>query len=243
MKKVYIIPGNKKTYINGPCVEYVLLEGPGKLQEYDYILGQNIPNKLNNNDTVIYRKYRYLFNPGDKVKVEIPELSKQGYYVPASSVIKETDNEYYVFINDNGIAKKTAVTICGGNNKYYRIEGNALKEGVEILLLNSKPNITIKNGTAVAIGSRFTSCTQIIDKPLNVSAIRLKVPELPETEKNFYATAINLEFSSERFTTWTDLAGQVLSTRAVGANIMGRVTDLNGNIINPDISSVGKNRQ
>ncbi|HBM15862.1 MAG TPA: hypothetical protein DD381_05920 [Lentisphaeria bacterium] len=133
VKKVYITPGELKTYIPGICKYYIDLKNPASLQEYDVVLGEKIPDNLKNEDTVIYQRWKYLFNSGDVVRVEIPALSKPGFYVPASAVISKTTDKHYVYIVKNDKAEKVYVKISGGDNEYYRIEADALKDGVKLI--------------------------------------------------------------------------------------------------------------
>ena len=143
IEKVYVKPGNLKTYINGPCKEYRVLDDSGSLEEYDYILGDTIPEDLTDNCTVYYKKYKYQLKPDDIVKIEIPDLTKSGFYVPASSVIIKATDEAYVYINDNTKVKRVEVDITGGNLNFFRIEGDSLDEGTEILLLDKNNPINI----------------------------------------------------------------------------------------------------
>ena len=240
IEKVYVMPGGEKTYINGPCKEYQVLEAPGKLQEYDFILGRILPKGLKDNGMVFYKKYKYLFNPGETVKVEIPELSKPGYYVPASSLIQKATDDCYVYINDNGKARRTKVMLVGGNDDYYRIEGKDIKDNTEVLLFDKKNAEKIFDGVSLEVKSIIFSCVENPEKIVNTAAIKLSLTELPESEKNFYAKVDASIFSSEKFTSCHEDAGFVHSTLPKGTNVMSQVTDLKGNIINPELCEIVK---
>jgi len=69
VKKEYIVPDNKKRCMMG-FITYRALLNPGSLKEYNMVL-TNPPKHLKENDLVYYHRQRYVFMPGDTVKVEI----------------------------------------------------------------------------------------------------------------------------------------------------------------------------
>ena len=149
IKKVYIKLENKRTYINGVCAEYCMLKDSANLEEYDVVLGKYIPENLKDGETVVYKRYDYLFNKGDIVRVEIPELTKPGFYVPSTAVIQKATGETYVFLNDNGKAKLISIKITGGCEDQFRIEGDNLSPDTEIV--NLKDGLNIKDGDVLNI--------------------------------------------------------------------------------------------
>ena len=76
IEKVYVTLGNKRTDVNGPCQMYQELTDSGNLELYDMVLGKHVPENLKDGDTVFYKKYQYLFQPEDVVKIEIPDFSE-----------------------------------------------------------------------------------------------------------------------------------------------------------------------
>ena len=73
IQKVYVVPGNKINPI-GANADLILLKKNGSLKIYDVILYPSEIKDLKNTDTVYYLKKRYLFMPGDKVKVKIENM-------------------------------------------------------------------------------------------------------------------------------------------------------------------------
>jgi multidrug resistance efflux pump len=238
IEKIYVMPGGEKTYINGPCKEYQILEDPGKLQEYDFILGENSPKDLKDNDTVFYKKYKYLFNPGDIVKVEIPELLKAGYYIPISSVIQKTTDDCYVYINDNGKAKLTKVTLVGGNDDYYRIDGKDIKDETEVLILDEKTTGKITDGLPIKINSVTSAFSKENRSKIDISVMKLKTTELPDSEKTFYGTVKLLDTPSIKFSNWKERYARIATTLPVGFPVMAKVTDEDNKVLNADASTV-----
>ena len=226
VEKVYIEPAEYKTYINGISKEYQMLKKSAGLEEYDVILGARIPQDLKDNDTVVYKKYKLLFEPEDKLKVEIPDLVKPGFYVPASSVVQKGTDEFYVYINDNNKAKCINVKLLGGTNKYYNIESEYIKEGTEIVLFD-EDNFQIANGTVIKANNVSELFVDGNEK-LSVSVIPVK--ELSNKNENItvYGKIVSIDKPRIAFSTWDSLCGEVVSTKAVGSNVMSRVTDING---------------
>ena len=237
VEKVYIEPGDQTTVINGVCTEYQVLKNPGTLKEYDYILGARIPEGLKNNQTVLFQKYKFLFNPGDDIKIEIPDLGKPGFYVPASAVLsKGTDDNYVYTVRDNK-AFLTKVKLTGGNNVYYRIEGNALGEGTKIVLLDKKTKALISNDSSVdikTVKNLFATPQKIVD----VSVMQVK--NINPAHKYFYGKIKSLGTSILKFTTCSESYGRVKSVSPLGIPIMGRVKNLNGKTIAHDPSEAAK---
>ena len=75
---------------------------------------------------------------------------------------------------------------------------------------------------------------------INASLLELKQVELPEIEKSFFATVDTFDMSSIKYTTWSDYAGEIQETLPVGADVMARITDLDGNVVNTGLSEAAK---
>ena len=69
-KKVYVKPGPLIKRINNH-VDYRALDNAGNLSQYDLVLiVDNLPESLKDNDEVCLAENKYLFMPGDKIKIE-----------------------------------------------------------------------------------------------------------------------------------------------------------------------------
>ena len=73
IKKVYITPGNRINPI-GPNADLISLKDKGTLELYDVVFYPSECKELKDNDTVYYMQKRYIFMPGDMVKVEIENM-------------------------------------------------------------------------------------------------------------------------------------------------------------------------
>jgi len=70
IKKVYITLGNEIMPI-GPSSQLILLKNKGSLELHDIILTPSECENLKDGDLVYYMQKKYIFMPGDNVKVEI----------------------------------------------------------------------------------------------------------------------------------------------------------------------------
>jgi hypothetical protein len=75
IEKVYVTLGNEVNPIE-PSVQYVSLKNKGSLKANDIIINTSEFSKLKNSSTVYYSMKRYLFMPGDPVRVVIGGPSK-----------------------------------------------------------------------------------------------------------------------------------------------------------------------
>jgi hypothetical protein len=70
-KKVYVKPGQLIKKINNH-IHYRVLDSSGNLSQYDLVLViDNLPTNLKDNAEVCLAENKYLFMPGDKVKIEV----------------------------------------------------------------------------------------------------------------------------------------------------------------------------
>lgn len=70
LKKVYIETGNKITVVE-PGVEVIVLKENKNVRVYDIAILSELPKGIKDGQLAMYRKQRYIFMPGDPVKVEI----------------------------------------------------------------------------------------------------------------------------------------------------------------------------
>lgn len=68
VEKVPVVPGSK--YRNVGVYRHRVLENPASLKSFDYIL-VDAPDNLQDGSMVAYQPLRWMFRPGDKVKVQI----------------------------------------------------------------------------------------------------------------------------------------------------------------------------
>ena len=226
VEKVYIVPGELLTLNYGPGTYYQILDDAADLQQYDFILGEKIPVGLKDKDTVIYRKHKYLFNPDDVVKVEIPDLFTKGYYVPKSAVVSKGTDECHVYINDGGKARLTKVDIVGGNDKYYNILGDNIQTDTELILLSEELKACIEDGLQVNI-VKYENPVVSAENSIEVSVIKLE--EKSPENKTFYGKIEPADSSNIKFSTYMHYLGYINSTLRPGVVRMSAVKDLDGN--------------
>ena len=126
VKKIYVKKGDiQRDFFVGLGRDVVItsLADPGSLQIGDVLVlkGQD---GIEDGDTVIKENIRWKFMPNQAVKIEIPTLSGEGLYVPASAVIHQASGSNFVYTIVDGKAKLVEVEITGRSSGYNRITGN-----------------------------------------------------------------------------------------------------------------------
>ena len=77
-----------------------------------------------------------LLRPGMYVSTSIPVGKEKGMMVPYQSVLKLIgSNERYVFVNDNGVAKRIKVTLGKRYDRDVEIISQELKDGDELIVV------------------------------------------------------------------------------------------------------------
>jgi hypothetical protein len=76
IKKIYVEIGNHITCLD-PGIKYISLKKHGDLKSMDVIIETETPSKLHDGEKIYYNKLRYVFMPGDPVKVEIGNTTQK----------------------------------------------------------------------------------------------------------------------------------------------------------------------
>ena len=116
-----------------------VLEDAGDLSVDDLVV--LLGNKdIQDGETVVKENLRWKFMPGELVKVSIPALCEPGIYVPSGVIIHHADGDNYVYLVEDGKAKLTFVQIVGKSSEYLRIIGDGIKDGAQVVVINSDKN-------------------------------------------------------------------------------------------------------
>ena len=141
-EKVYVKVGNAVKDIALGASEsqpICALEDCGSLKSGDAILMLHDNENINNGDIVALTGEQWKFKFNEEVKVAIPALIPEGFYVPVESIIHESSFANYVFVvnNENKI-EIVEVEIVGHADKYYAITGKGISDGTKVVLLKNK---------------------------------------------------------------------------------------------------------
>lgn len=140
VEKVYIKTGNLKREFNyGANVSLAIvdIENSGNLKVDDVLVLYG-DKSITNGSRVAYCRTEWLFLPGETVKVEIPALTKPGFYIPLNCIVHESEGFNFVYVVENGKAKLTKVKLTGLADETYAIEGAGIKEGTQLIVFNDK---------------------------------------------------------------------------------------------------------
>jgi RND family efflux transporter MFP subunit len=92
---------------------------------------------------------KYLLRPGMFMRATLELDEVEAYTVPYQAVLRLTgSNERYVFINDNGTAKRIAVTLGQRYDEIVEVVSNDLKEGDQLVVLGQDKLV---NGTKLNV--------------------------------------------------------------------------------------------
>ena len=158
-EKVYIEPDNLFRIIG--LLNYQRLKEWGNIDTFDVILTA-APEDLQDGEKVLFAEKRWLFRPGESVKVKIPSLAEPGFYVPSEAVYQEASGEKYVYILDDGRARKSPVKIDGNFDLIFRISGPQVKEGIRVLVPEEKSDL--RDGLPVVVAAAVKSPLMRINK-------------------------------------------------------------------------------
>ena len=134
------------------------LKNPGSLKLGDIIVGRS-NYKLTKNDIVILTHGKWLFFPGQLIKVRIPALNRSGYYVPINSIIYQGENDTFVYLAKNSKAILTKVRIVGFNGSYYSIIGKGIVSGEKVVVFKDS------NQLASLYDGKSLSITKVLPVP------------------------------------------------------------------------------
>lgn len=140
LEKVPVKKGTLQREFNygaGAALTMVNLADAGNLAPDD-VLCLYLDKGLKSGDHVAYVRTKWLFIPGDQVAVSIPDLVEPGLYVPTSVIIHASENRNYVYIADAGKAKLAKIDIVGRAYGTYAIQGEGIKEGTKLVVIEDK---------------------------------------------------------------------------------------------------------
>ncbi|MCP4177437.1 MAG: hypothetical protein GY756_06705 [bacterium] len=166
VKKMYVKLGDIRRHFNignRSGIQVTSIKD-GSLKDGDVIV-LNGQNTIKDGSKVVRDELRWQFYPNEEVKVEIPAISKTGFYVPKDSIIHQAIGSNFVYIIENNKAKLTKVTITGLSPDNYSIEGDGIKEGVKIIVIKDKSEIDkLYNGADVKVTNTMSPLTRIEHK-------------------------------------------------------------------------------
>jgi hypothetical protein len=139
VKRIDIIPGNiKRNFLlnSNSEIELTSIKDSGELKLGDIII-VNSSDGIKDGEKAQYVEKKWLFYPGDRVKIRIPSLSSQGFYVPPEAIVSVDEDENYVYIiqNDNTV-KLVKINITGYSKGYYAIASPNLHENDKVAFVN-----------------------------------------------------------------------------------------------------------
>jgi len=151
IERINVTPGNE--YRNLMLDNFRELINPGSLEEFDIVL-VDPPKNLKNNETVVIEHTRWLFTPGDLAQVRIAALeTTKGNYVPMSAIIPDTTGKYFVYLVENGKAKKIEVNIISDYEDFRQIYGEGISTGAKLITLGAN---YVSDGVKVSIVEEIT---------------------------------------------------------------------------------------
>jgi len=151
IERIDVTPGNN--YRNFIIDNFREITDSGGLNALDVVL-VNPPENLKNNETVIVEQTRWLFSPGDLAKVQIAAIEElEGIYVPMSAIIPDTSGKYFVYIVEDGKAKKIEVNIISDYGDFRQISGKGISAGAKLITLGSN---YVSDGEKVSIVEEIT---------------------------------------------------------------------------------------
>jgi RND family efflux transporter MFP subunit len=138
-------------------LKYQRLKKWGNLDTFDVLLLSARPETIKDKGKVVYEERRWLFRPGETVKVRIPQLAPEGLYVPMDAAYHSPDRKnWWVYVLDgNGKARRADITVRDSFDRMLRIEGPMIKAGVKVVLPEEKADIT--DGTPVTVSAVLKS--------------------------------------------------------------------------------------
>jgi hypothetical protein len=104
------------------------------------MLAFGCPENLKNGSKVVEIIRRWLFRPGDLVKVLLKKKSiPSGFYVPVGAVIHKNDKNFVYLLEEApehhfAKVKMLEVQLCNQLGAYQRIEAAGLKNGIKLVL-------------------------------------------------------------------------------------------------------------
>lgn len=151
IERINVTPGDK--YRNFIIDNFRELTDSGGLKALDIVL-VNPPANLKNNEKVIVEQTRWLFSPGDLAKVQIAALEEvEGNYVPMSAIIPDAFGKYFVFIVEDGKAKKIEINIIDDYGDFRQISGKGISIGAKLITLGAN---YVFDGTKVNIVKKIS---------------------------------------------------------------------------------------
>ncbi len=170
IERVDIVPGNvfrKELLANGAAIEIQSLKDPGRLKLNDIIIAST-PEKLKSGDRVSLMTKQWNFYPDQTVKVKIPTLNRQGFYVPRRCIIRQDNFDSYIYIVKNNTLKLEKISIIGYSKGYYAIASYNIKNGDEVLLVTPNLYSKIYDGAEVFVSKthnipEFISKTSVLE--------------------------------------------------------------------------------
>jgi len=135
IERIDVVPGNN--YRNFMVDNFRELINPGSLKIHDVVIA-NPPKNLKNNETVVLENNRWLFAPGDLAKVKIVTGNDaEGFYVPMTAIIPDATGNYFVYVVENGNAKKININIIGDYGEYRQITGKGISNGTKLITIGA----------------------------------------------------------------------------------------------------------
>jgi len=185
VEKVKVVPGNiVRTYSLGTQDTFKLhsLKDAGNLN-LDSVVVAACTEDLDHTGKAVYVDMGWKFYPGKLLKLAIPELSKPGFYVSKNAIVHQATSENYVYVDNGGIAKLVKVKIVGASDGNYAIEGDGIKAGTNVVVLDSKEDFTkFYDGVELKVEKTLPAPERISHERAN----RITVP-LEEIPSSYYS--------------------------------------------------------
>ncbi len=132
VERVPVVPGTN--YRKVIYQTFRDLIDPGTLEGYDLIVTEP-PADLKDGDTLVMDQRRWLFRPGDVVQVRVTSLARpDGIYVPMSAIVPDASGRPYVYLVEDGKAKRVEVDLVGEHGEFRGIAGPGIKDGAKLIL-------------------------------------------------------------------------------------------------------------
>ena len=118
------------------------LENFGDLDPTEDLVTGDMPEGVENGDSVLLSRKRWLVRPGELVHVDLSGgKGTGGYHVPAHSIIEDGNSQYVYMVSrdtsEGEYAKRVSVTVDEGIGNFRRIEpvsGGVLNEGMKLIV-------------------------------------------------------------------------------------------------------------
>ncbi len=150
LSRIEVVPGGKRVNLLGLYIYRELQDAPGLSLDTDLVL--NPDSSFEDGERVVLAPERWLLRPGDIVDVELDRTEiEPGFYVPIKAILESAQGERSVLIVDaDNRARRIPVTAGRAVGNLQRIEGDALEEGMRLVI---EGGAWLEDGDAVRIVS------------------------------------------------------------------------------------------